>query len=159
MINFRRFNLEKYNKNKHYVLMKNLSRDSGVYKFISKRFEDWVGEMEGNKIDNFIINYPYVVVKENKYVGMVGAINMSNDGIIDLWCAIDRNERNKGYAHDILGEMTIYLIESFSDIRLKVDKQNDFSRRSVLSNGYVLDEYESNKDKVYDIYYYFGKKR
>ena len=158
MIKFRRFNLELYDKSKHYVLMKNLSRDEGVYKFISKRFEDWLDEMPKDK-DKFIIDCPYVVVKDNKYIGMVGSMNKSKDGIIDLWCAIDKSERNKGHAGDILGEMTIYLVESFKDIRLKVDKSNEYSKRSVLSNGYVLDTEESNSDKNYDTYYYFGKNR
>lgn len=158
MIEFRRFNLELYDKNKHYVLMKNLSRDEGVYRFISKRFEDWLEEMPKDK-RGFMIDCPYVVVKENKYVGMFGALDRTKDGIIDLWCAIDKNERNKGYAGGILGEMTLYLIESFSDVRLRVDKSNEYSKRSVVSNGYVLDDIESSKDKDYDIYYYFGKNR
>ena len=122
MIEFRRFNLEAYDKNKHYILMKNLSRDKGVYKFISKRFEEWLDEMPKEK-GNFMIDCPYVVVKENKYIGMIGALNRTKDGIVDLWCAIDKSERNKGYAGSILGEMTIYLIESFKDIRLRVDKE------------------------------------
>ena len=158
MLKFRRFNLELYDKNKHYVLMKNLSRDKGVYKFISKRFEEWLEEMPRDN-GGFMIDCPYVVVRENKYIGMIGSMNKSKDGIIDLWCAIDKNERNKGNAGDILGEMTIYLIDSFKDIRLRVDKNNEYSKRSVISNGYVLDKEESNSDKNYDIYYYFGKKK
>lgn len=158
MIKFRRFNLEMYDKNKHYILMKNLSRDEGVYKFISKRLEEWLDEMPKEK-EKFMINCPYVVVKENKYIGMIGSLDKTKDGIIDLWCAIDKSERNKGHAGSILGEMTIYLIESFKDIRLRVDKENEFSKKSVISNGYVLDEKESNNDKNYDVYYYFGKKK
>ena len=158
MIKFRRFNLELYDKNKHYVLMKNLSRDDGVYRYVSKRFEDWLEEMP-NDDKGFIVGCPYVLVKENKYVGMVGSLNITKDGIIDLWCAIDKSERNKGYASSILGELTIYLVESFTDVRLKINKGNEFSKKSVISNGYVLDELESSNDRNYDTYYYFGKKR
>ena len=156
MIEFKRFNLELYDKNKHYVLMKNLSRDEGVYKYVSKRLEQWLEEMPKSS-NEFVINCPYVLVRDNKYIGLIGSLDVTKDGIIDLWCAISKNERNKGNASDILGEMTIYLIESFKDIRLKIDKSNYNSKKSAINNGYVLDEDES--DKNIDVFYYFGKKK
>lgn len=153
MINFRRFNLEVYDKNKHYVLMKNLSRDEGVYKYISKRFEDWLDEMP-KKNKNFT---SYVVVRENKYIGMVGALDVTNDKIIELWCAIVKDERHKGNAKDILGEIAPYFVENYSDIRLRINKGNENSKKSAVRNGFVLDKVES--DNEVDVYYYFGKKR
>ena len=38
-------------------------------------------------------------------------------------------------------------------------KMVEASKNVAVGNGYVLDEYESSKDKENDIYYYFGKKR
>ena len=160
MLKFRNFNLEAYDKYKHYVLMRSLGDDENVKTFISKNFEEWLDKMpRPDDKSVFTIDCPYVIVKENKYIGMIGSMNKSRDGIIDLWCAIDKNERNKRNAGDILGKLSIYLVESYSDIRLKIDKSNKYSKKSVLSNGYVLDEEESNKDKIYDTYYYFGKKK
>ena len=159
MIKFRRFNLEAYDKNKHYVLVKNLERNEGVLRFVSKRFEDWLNEMPVGD-DSFEVNRPYVIVRDNKYVGILGTLDRSHDGIIDLWCAINSKERNKGHASDMLGEMSLYLIEKdYANIRLRINKNNIFSNKTARGkrNGYVLNEKESLKDK--NVYYYFEKKR
>lgn len=158
MIQFRRFNLEAYDKNKHYVLVKKMERDKSVQEFISHRFSHWLDTMPKAK-DDFQINRPYVIEKDNHYIGILGTLDMTNDGIIEFWCAIDKEERGKGYGDGILGEMTLYLVEEFKDVRLKIKKWNKTSKNRAVGNGYVLDEYESSKDKENDIYYYFGKKR
>lgn len=158
MIQFRRFNLESYDKNKHYVLTSKMSRDEGVQKFISPRFVEWIEKMD-NKDKEFKIGKPYVIVRDNKYIGMLGTLDMTHDGIVDFWCAIDKDERGKGYGDGILGEMTIYLAEEYKDVRLRIKKWNKTSKNRAVGNGYVLDELESKNDKDDDIYYYFGKKR
>lgn len=158
MIKFRRFNLEAYDKNKHYVLVKKMERDSDVQEFITHRFSRWIDAMPQEK-EAFKVNSPYVIVKDNRYIGMLGTLDMTYDGIVDLWYAIDKNERGKGYGDGVLGEMTLYLVEEFKDVRLKIKKWNKTSKNRAVGNGYVLDEVESIKDKENDIYYYFGKKR
>lgn len=157
MIKFRRFNLEAYDKNKHYVLVRNLEMDDKVQSFVSKRFGSWLDKMpEGN--EKFEVSRPYVIVRENRFVGILGTLDMSHDGIIDLWCVIDSRERNKGHADAMLGEMTLYLIEEgFSNIRLRINKNNIFSNKTAISNGYILDKDETKNDN--NIYYYFEKKR
>ena len=49
-------------------------------------------------------------------------ISTARNKVIELWCAIDKEERGKGYGTDILGKMTIYLIEKFDDIRLVIER-------------------------------------
>lgn len=159
MIKFRKFSLEAYDKNRHYVLAKNLENDKMVQKYVSKRFVSWLDKMpEGNQ--GFEVDSPYVIVRDNNFVGILGTLDMSHDGVIDLWCAIDKSERNKGHADAILGEMTPYLIEEgFSNIRLRINKNNIFSNKTAVGNGYILDRDDSSKDNVY---YYFensGKSR
>ena len=157
MIKFRKFNLEEYDKKKHYVLVKNLERDEGIKEFITPRFVSWIDNMDkGN--ERFSVNTPYVIVRDNKYIGMLGALDMSYDGIVDFWCGIDSKERRKGYGDEILGEMTLYLAENFKDVRLKIKKWNKTSKNRAMGNGYVIDELESREDRENDIYYYFGKK-
>lgn len=158
MIQFRRFNLEAYDKNKHYVLTSKMSRDESVQKFISPRFVNWIDNMPKISV-GFEVGKPYVIVKDNKYIGMLGALDMTHDGIVDFWCAIDKDERGKGYGDGILGEMTNYLVEEHDDVRLRIKKWNKTSKNRAIGNGYVLDEVESREDKDDDIYYYFGKKR
>lgn len=158
MIEFRRFNLEAYDKNKHYILSHRLERDEEVKKFISPRFVNWIDKMD-NKNNSFEMGRPYVIVKDNKYIGILGTLDMTHDGIVDFWCAIDKDERGKGYGDGILGEMTNYLVEEHDDVRLRIKKWNKTSKNRAVGNGYILDEIESSQDKDNDIYYYFGKKR
>ena len=158
MIKFRRFNLEKYDKKKHYVLVKGMERDEGVKNFITPRFVSWIDNMAKGD-EEFNVDVAYVIVRDNNYIGMLGALDMSHDGIVDFWCAIDVNERKKGYGDEILGEMTLYLVENYSDVRLRIKKWNKTSKNRAIGNGYVLDEIESKEDKENDVFYYFGKKR
>lgn len=157
MIEFRNFKLEAYDSKKHFVLVQRMKEDRGVYDFISQNFERWVEKMPVAK-SGFEVNSPYVIVKDDKYIGMLGTFDRSNDGIVEFWYVIDKTERRKGYGDVILGEMTLYLIEEFSDVRLKIKKANETSKNRAVGNGYILDKMESNANKENDVYYYFGRK-
>ena len=154
MIQFRKFNLEAFDKNKHYTLIRKMSRDDKIKNFISHRFVNWVEDMPISK-DNFEIGKPYVIVRDNKYIGILGTLDMSYDDIIDFWCAIDKDERSKGYGDVILREITNYLVEEHADVRLRINKRNKTSMNRAVKNGFILNEAESSANKEEDIYYYF----
>ena len=158
MLKFRKLNLEAFDKNKHYALVRKMSRDNQIKEFISHRFVNWVEGMPNGK-DDFEVGRPYVIVRDNKYIGILGTLDMSHDDIIDFWCAIDKDERSKGYGDVILREITNYLVEEHEDVRLRIKKWNKTSMNRAVKNGFVLDKEESSKDKDEDIYYYFGKGR
>ena len=153
-IPFSNFYLESYDKNKHYSFVRKMARDEAISTFISKRFVDYIDNMPISE-ENFQANCPYIIMVEGKAIGLLGST--ARNKVIELWCAIDKEERGKGYGTDILGKMTIYLIEKFDDIRLVIEKNNLNSQKTALANGYVLDEEESIEDREHNIYYYFGK--
>ena len=148
MIKFRRFNLELYDKSKHYVLMKNLSRDEDVCRYVTKDLERWLDEMPEKK-EKFV---SYAIVRDNKYVGMVGTIDITRDDNVELWCAIKKEERHKKNASEILGELSGYFGKDFSGIKLKINRSNIHSIKSALKNGFVLIDSDS-RNKI-DTYYY-----
>ena len=148
MIEFKNFNLELYDKNKHYVLMKNLSRDEDVCRYVTKDLERWLDEMPEKK-EKFV---SYAIVRDNKHVGMVGTIDITRDDVVELWCAIKKDERHKKIASNILGELLGYFGKDFSGIKLKINRSNIHSIKSALKNGFVLIDSDS-RNKI-DTYYY-----
>ena len=160
MIHVRTLNLEKVSEIEHYDLIRNLERDSKVQQYISKDFPRWLSKHQAESEDKIEIGKSYVIEKDNHYIGIVGSLSFSNEGILEVWYAINKNFREKGYGEKILAEITPYLIEhvqGLNDIELKIDKNNKASKKVAERNGYLLEE--SDKDLEIDIYHYFGRKR
>lgn len=160
MIHLRTLNLEKVSEIEHYDLIRNLERDSKVQQYISKDLPRWLSKHQAESEDKIEIGKSYVIEKDNHYIGIVGSLSFSNEGILEVWYAIKKNFREKGYGEKILAEITPYLIEhvqGLNDIELKIDKNNKASKKVAERNGYLLEE--SDKDLEIDIYHYFGRKR
>lgn len=160
MIHLRTLNLEKVSEIEHYDLIRNLERDSKVQQYISKDLSRWLSKHQAESEDKIEIGKSYVIEKDNHYIGIVGSLSFSNEGILEVWYAIKKNFREKGYGEKILAEITPYLIEhvqGLNDIELKIDKNNKASKKVAERNGYLLEE--SDKDLEIDIYHYFGRKR
>lgn len=160
MIHLRTLNLKKVSKIEHYDLIRNLERDSKVQQYISKDLPRWLSKHQAESEDKIEIGKSYVIEKDNHYIGIVGSLSFSNEGILEVWYAIKKNFREKGYGEKILAEITPYLIEhvqGLNDIELKIDKNNKASKKVAERNGYLLEE--SDKDLEIDIYHYFGRKR
>ena len=154
MIKVKDFYLEKFDKIDHFVFMKKLARDESVIQFVHHDLEKWLENMP-NSSDEFMADCPYVIVRDNKNIGMLGTKLLDND-IVEFWYALDKDERGKKLGWHILCEMTAYLIDKFPDIRLVVKKDNQRSINIAVDNAYVLDKEESTDDK--NVYYYFGRK-
>ena len=160
MIHLRTLNLEKVSEIEHYDLIRNLERDSKVQQYISKDLPRWLSKHQAESEDKIEIGKSYVIEKDNHYIGIVGSLSFSNEGILEVWYAIKKNFREKGYGEKILAEITPYLIDhvqGLNDIELKIDKNNKASKKVAERNGYLLEE--SDKDLEIDIYHYFGRKR
>lgn len=160
MIHLRTLNLEKVSEIKHYDLIRNLERDSKVQQYISKDLPRWLSKHQAESEDKIEIGKSYVIEKDNHYIGIVGSLSFSNEGILEVWYAIKKKFREKGYGEKVLAEITPYLIEhvqGLNDIELKIDKNNKASKKVAERNGYLLEE--SDKDLGIDIYHYFGRKR
>ena len=100
----------------------------------------------------------YVVKKDKQSIGVVGTLNLSSVGKLEIWYAIDKDLRGEGYGEKVLAEITPYLIENVSDledIELKIKKKNLASKKIEENNGYILDD--ENNDT--DIYHYFGNSK
>ena len=93
-----------------------------------------------------------------QYLGVVGTLDMSSTGVVEVWYSIDKDLRGKGYGEKVLAQVTPYLIENIkglNDIELKINKNNKASKKVALRNGYILDD--EDKELGIDIYHYFGK--
>ena len=104
------------------------------------------------------IGKAYVVNKDKKNIGVVGTLDMSSTGVVEVWYSVDKDLRGKGYGEKVLAQVTPYLIENIkglNDIELKIDKNNKASKKVALRNGYILDD--EDKELGMDIYHYFGK--
>lgn len=158
MIHLRTFNLQKLDEIEHYVLIQELGRDKTVQTYIAKDFSTWLGKQKSVSEDMLEVGKSYVIERDGKYVGVVGSLNFSNDGILELWCTIKKNLRGRGYGEKVLAEITPYLIEhidGLNDIKLKIDENNLASKKVAMRNGYI--EEPGEKDKGIESYYYFGK--
>lgn len=157
MIHLRTFNLEKINEIEHYVLLESLSRDKGVTNYVSRNFLEWVKKQESVGDEKVEVGKSYVIEKEGRYIGVIGSLNFSNDGILEVWYAIKKNLRGKGYGEKILGEITPHLIEhidGLNDIKLKIDVTNKGSKKVAERNGYV--KVASETIDGVESWYYFG---
>ena len=117
----------------------------------SGTLEDYLYKDERNNISK-------VVNKDKKNIGVVGTLDMSSTGVVEVWYSIDKDLRGKGYGEKVLAQVTPYLIENIkglNDIELKIDKNNKASKKVALRNGYILDD--EDKELGIDIYHYFGK--
>lgn len=158
MIKLRNFNLEKIDKIKHYSLLMKLNRDKNINKYISHNFISFLDKHEAKSDDKMEIGKAYVVNKDKKNIGVVGTLDMSSTGVVEVWYSIDKDLREKGYGEKVLAQVTPYLIENIkglNDIKLKIDKNNKASKKVALRNGYILDD--EDKELGIDIYHYFGK--
>lgn len=158
MIKLRNFNLEKIDKIKHYSLLMKLNRDKNINKYISHNFISFLDKHEAESDDKMEIGKAYVVNKDKKNIGVVGTLDMSSTGVVEVWYSIDKDLRGKGYGEKVLAQVTPYLIENIkglNDIELKIDKNNKASKKVAERNGYILDD--ENKELGIDIYHYFGK--
>ena len=127
MIKLRNFNLEKIDKIKHYSLLMKLNRDKNINKYISHNFISFLDKHEAKSDDKMEIGKAYVVNKDKKNIGVVGTLDMSSTGVVEVWYSIDKDLRGKGYGEKVLAQVTPYLIENIkglNDIVLKIDKNN-----------------------------------
>ena len=142
-------------RNGHYSLVRRLGEDNDVYNYISKRFTSFVQEPE--KEDDYDIGKSYVIYnQEHNLIGMCGSTKLDKNGIIDLWIAIDKTQRRKGYGEKITVQLTEYFLESIKDlkdIKLVINKNNHGSNKTAINSGYTLSETFDDKN----IYRYFGK--
>ena len=86
-------------------------------------------------------NKSYVVKKDKQNIGVVGTLNLSSVGELEIWYAIDKDLRGEGYGEKVLAEVTPYLIENVSnleDIELRIKKKNLASKKIAENNGYIL---------------------
>lgn len=157
MIRLRTFNLEKIDKIKHYDLLMKLSRDESVQEYISHNFIRFIDKYQSED-EKIAPNKSYVVKKDKQNIGVVGTLNLSSVGELEIWYAIDKDLRGEGYGEKVLAEVTPYLIENVSnleDIELRIKKKNLASKKIAENNGYIL-EYDDNDT---DIYHYFGNSK
>jgi len=157
MIKLRTFNLEKIDEIKHYSLIKILSNDKKVQQYIASDFKKWLKKQISTTDDKMEPGKSYVIEKDNKYIGIVGSFNLSDEGILELWCTIKKDEREKGNGEKVLAQVTSYLIENtkeLKDIKLKIDKNNKASKKTAIRNGYI----KVSDDEEFDLetYYYFN---
>lgn len=158
MIKLRNLNLEKIDKIKHYSLLMKLNRDKKVNDYISHNFISFLDKHQAETDDKMEIGKSYVVNKDKRNIGVVGTLNMSSIGVVEVWYSVDKDLRGKGYGEKILAQVTPYLIENIkglNDIELRIDRNNKASKKVAERNGYILD-YE-DKELGIDIYHYFGK--
>ena len=135
-----------------------LNRDKNINKYISHNFISFLDKHEAKSDDKMEIGKAYVVNKDKKNIGVVGTLDMSSTGVVEVWYSIDKDLREKGYGEKVLAQVTPYLIENIkglNDIKLKIDKNNKASKKVALRNGYILDD--EDKELGIDIYHYFGK--
>lgn len=157
MIHLRTMNLQKINELEHYSLIHSLARDENVTRYIAKDFPAWLKKQQSVGDDEIEVGKSYVIVKDHKYIGMIGSLAFSNDGILKLWYTIEKSLRGNGYGEKILAEITPYLIEhvdDLNDIQLEINKRNEASKKVALENGYVKND--SEKDGDIENWYYFG---
>lgn len=157
MIHLRTLNLEKIDEISHYSLIRSLSEDKLVCEYIAHDFGSFLEKQKSETDDKIETLKSYVIVKDNRYIGIVGSLKFSNAGILEVWYAIKKNLRGHGYGEKILAEITPYLIEhvdSLEDIELKIDKNNKASQKVALRNGYV--KVAGDEVNGQDIYRYFG---
>lgn len=162
MIHLRTMDLEKIDMMKHYGLLMSLQRDEKVYGYISKNLIAWLEKHQAVSEDKIEVNKSYVICKDNHYIGVIGSLNFSNAGILEIWCAIQNNLRGKGYGEKILAEITPYLIEhvdGLNDIELKINRNNLSSKRVAEKNGYNLVKDNMGLNHDIDVYRYFERKR
>ena len=91
MIHLRTLNLEKVSEIEHYDLIRNLERDSKVQQYISKDLPRWLSKHQAESEDKIEIGKSYVIEKDNHYIGIVGSLSFSNEGILEVWYAIKKN--------------------------------------------------------------------
>ena len=135
-----------------------LNRDKNINKYISHNFISFLDKHEAKSDDKMEIGKAYVVNKDKKNIGVVGTLDMSSTGVVEVWYSVDKDLRGKGYGEKVLAQVTPYLIENIkglNDIELKIDKNNKASKKVALRNGYILDD--EDKELGIDIYHYFGK--
>lgn len=157
MIHLRTFNLQRIDELEHYCLIQELGRDKKVTEYIAQDFPTWIAKQKSTSDEKIEIGKSYVIEKEGRYIGIVGSLNFSNDGILEVWYTIRKHMREKGYGEKILAEITPYLIEhidGLNDIKLKIDESNKASRKVALRNGYI-EEKKEKQDGILN-YYYFG---
>lgn len=157
MVKLRTFELKKVDIKRDFGLINNLSKNRGVCDYISRDFYGFIMEHLANRDDVIEPGGSYVVYKDGIDIGIIGSKLLSDDGILELWCAIKSDLRNKSYGSKLLWEITIYLIENIKgleDIELKINKQNFPSIQVALNNGFVY----RNEDKTngLNIYRYFN---
>ena len=159
MIHLRTFNLEKINECKHYSLIKSMEMDDDVNRYVSKYFSSWISFYVSEGDEVIELEKSYVIENNNKYVGFVGSLELSSDGVLEVWYALSKEYRNKGYGEKLLGEVTSYYIENVNGVNgicLNVDKYNIVSQKVAISNGYTK---VSEEDDVYEYQYIKRKSR
>ena len=93
MIKLRNFNLEKIDKIKHYSLLMKLNRDKNINKYISHNFISFLDKHEAKSDDKMEIGKAYVVNKDKKNIGVVGTLDMSSTGVVEVWYSVDKEEK------------------------------------------------------------------
>lgn len=85
---------------------------------------------------------------------MCGSTRYENNGIIDLWCGIDKKSRGQGVGEKLLVQITDYFLDNIPDlknVKLVIKKNNVASNKVAINPGYSLtDQYKDN-----NVYHYF----
>ncbi len=149
MIHLRHFKLQKidFDNIDHYLLVKKLSRDAAVTDYISHDLATFLKKEEN-----------YVVLNEqDRAVGIVGDKIDEKDRVMELWYMITKEQRGRGIADHLLGEVTPYFIEycDIHDIKLLIDRYNHASIKCAQNNGYNIYKMHPNRGE----YRYFGEEK
>ena len=141
MIELKSFKLEKLDiEGKHYGLIQGMAMDNKIKLYIARDFIKWLGEHQAISEDKIEVGKMYAIIEEEREIGVVGSLNLTDDGILNVIYAIKKNVRDKGYGKKILEEVTSYYLENIKGIRgikLTIDSSNKGSKRVALANGYV----------------------
>ena len=86
--------------------------DKNINKYISHNFISFLDKHEAKSDDKMEIGKAYVVNKDKKNIGVVGTLDMSSTGVVEVWYSIDKDLRGKGYGEKVLAQVTPYLIEN-----------------------------------------------
>lgn len=157
-IKLRTLELENLNLNDmdHYCLIKNNENDFTTKKYISNNLMKFV--KEGNDEYHFETGKTYILKDKRKLVGLIGTKKMRPNGVVELWCNIDKTFRGMGYGKKSLEEITPYMIENvdgLNDIELMINRSNYPSKHMAEEVGYIKTDDSGDINK----YNYFGNSK
>lgn len=132
--------LTRYSENEHYFLKEEFEKGESASKYIHQ-----IGDrLEMSKdVNKRIYQTAFVVVDDDTPVGYLYISSMVNDEVF-LEYAILKEFRGKGYASDVVYEVSDYLFQNcnIKCIKLDIDPSNEHSILVANSCGFIADEEE-----------------